>query len=244
MTHFCHFLTSKVTFWGVRPMVKNRKIPLFLRWLKAQVDRSDPIGHLAYDTFRDSCCLPYLFSPGSFFRHMERKHGVDDLDCYAERGRSILSKWGEKFLKAVENLKSPPVLLALQEPYGYGELNTWKAWCPFCVDWHIHLAGSKLTVPLCHVERSPLLKTGYRLKVFRKPNYAVQIQKRQSVSPKLRFNVLKRDGFSCQYCGVKAPTSELRVDHRIPASGGGSDDPSNLVTACHTCNAGKGKHPL
>lgn len=54
-----------------------------------------------------------------------------------------------------------------------------------------------------------------------------------------RFRILIRDGFACQYCGKKAPETELHVDHRHPRSKGGADTDDNLVTACITCNSGK-----
>lgn len=59
------------------------------------------------------------------------------------------------------------------------------------------------------------------------------------MSKRLRFEVLKRDGFRCRYCGANAASSLLHVDHVIPVSGGGSSDPENLVTACSECNLGK-----
>lgn len=60
-----------------------------------------------------------------------------------------------------------------------------------------------------------------------------------AVSKRLRFEILRRDGFRCRYCGLTAASAELRVDHVIPEALGGTDDPSNLVTACEPCNTGK-----
>lgn len=60
-----------------------------------------------------------------------------------------------------------------------------------------------------------------------------------AVSKRLRFEILRRDGYTCRYCGAKAPDVTLRVDHVIPVALGGSDEPSNLVTACEPCNTGK-----
>jgi HNH endonuclease len=57
---------------------------------------------------------------------------------------------------------------------------------------------------------------------------------------RLRFEILRRDGYTCRYCGAQAPDVPLTVDHVIPRALGGSDDPTNLITACHDCNAGKG----
>ena len=49
---------------------------------------------------------------------------------------------------------------------------------------------------------------------------------------KKRRQVMKRDGYICQYCGAKAK----HVDHVIPFSRGGSDELDNLVAACAHCN--------
>ena len=57
---------------------------------------------------------------------------------------------------------------------------------------------------------------------------------------KLRFEVFKRDGFACKYCGAGAEDGmKLNIDHIIPVSRGGTNDMDNLITACHLCNAGK-----
>lgn len=55
----------------------------------------------------------------------------------------------------------------------------------------------------------------------------------------LRFQVLKRDNNTCQYCGSRPPFAVLEVDHKIPRSRGGTDDLDNLVTSCFNCNRGK-----
>lgn len=56
-----------------------------------------------------------------------------------------------------------------------------------------------------------------------------------------RYNVFKRDGNACQYCGS---TKELTLDHVIPKSKGGKSTWTNLVTACKKCNAKKGDFKL
>lgn len=60
------------------------------------------------------------------------------------------------------------------------------------------------------------------------------------ISPTLRFKIFVRDDFQCVYCGATPDQVELRVDHVHPVAAGGTNDPDNLVTACHDCNAGKG----
>ena len=52
-----------------------------------------------------------------------------------------------------------------------------------------------------------------------------------------RKNVLRRDGFRCQYCNQR---ERLTVDHVIPRSRGGRDQWTNLVAACIRCNNKKG----
>lgn len=62
---------------------------------------------------------------------------------------------------------------------------------------------------------------------------------RKPLSKKQRFEVLKRDRFTCQYCGRQAPDVVLNVDHIKPVSKGGTNDITNLVTSCFDCNQGK-----
>lgn len=64
-----------------------------------------------------------------------------------------------------------------------------------------------------------------------------------AISRRLRFEILRRDNHACRYCGRRAPDVELTVDHVIPTTLGGSDDPSNLVAACSDCNSGKSSVP-
>ena len=64
------------------------------------------------------------------------------------------------------------------------------------------------------------------------------------VSRALRFEVFKRDGFRCAYCGRTPPQVILEVDHIDPHSLGGSDDINNLITSCFDCNRGKRNIPL
>ena len=65
-----------------------------------------------------------------------------------------------------------------------------------------------------------------------------------AITKRLRFEVFKRDGFQCQYCGKKSPQVVLELDHIIPKKEGGGENPENLTTACFDCNRGKGKELL
>lgn len=68
--------------------------------------------------------------------------------------------------------------------------------------------------------------------------------KRVGISKKLRFEILRRDGSACRYCGRCAPEVRIEVDHIVPVALGGTNDLLNLVAACEDCNSGKGARRL
>lgn len=67
-----------------------------------------------------------------------------------------------------------------------------------------------------------------------------------TLSVRSRFEVFKRDAFTCRYCGQTPDTEgvKLEVDHITPRSAGGSDEITNLVTSCWACNSGKSDKSL
>jgi 5-methylcytosine-specific restriction endonuclease McrA len=66
-------------------------------------------------------------------------------------------------------------------------------------------------------------------KMIKRPRPTVRLTKRE---------VLRRDEFTCQYCGQKV--NLLTVDHVIPRHMGGKHSWDNLVAACPACNHHKG----
>jgi 5-methylcytosine-specific restriction endonuclease McrA len=94
----------------------------------------------------------------------------------------------------------------------------------------------------------------------------------RSASSKLKAKIYTEDGYRCRYCGVRVvlpdaclifrqafPELDVRTDrelhavfyalkatydHVIPHSLGGRTNRSNLVTACQSCNYGKGLRTL
>jgi hypothetical protein len=67
----------------------------------------------------------------------------------------------------------------------------------------------------------------------------------EGVSHTLRFQVLLRDRFTCQYCGAKAPQARVEVEHIVPPKqGGAATNPANLICSCRECNRGKGTKQL
>ena len=68
----------------------------------------------------------------------------------------------------------------------------------------------------------------------------IKMKTPRTVSNRLRFKVLMRDNFTCQYCGkTQQDGVKLEVDHIIAYSNGGETIFENLRTACWSCNNGK-----
>jgi 5-methylcytosine-specific restriction endonuclease McrA len=70
-------------------------------------------------------------------------------------------------------------------------------------------------------------------RMVRRPRPSVHLTKRE---------VLRRDNFTCQYCGQHA--AYLTVDHVLPRRLGGDYAWDNLVAACPNCNHHKGGRTL
>ncbi|GAA6196674.1 hypothetical protein NBRC116598_21180 [Pseudophaeobacter arcticus] len=65
---------------------------------------------------------------------------------------------------------------------------------------------------------------------------------RAAISLATQSAVHQRDGRMCVYCGcIEGP---FHIDHLWPVSKGGSNDPSNLVVSCASCNLSKGGKSL
>lgn len=60
-----------------------------------------------------------------------------------------------------------------------------------------------------------------------------------AVSKRTRYEILRRDQYTCRFCGASAPQVLLEIDHVVPRTAGGTDAPANLQVLCEDCNAGK-----
>ncbi|MGI6496688.1 MAG: HNH endonuclease [Kiritimatiellia bacterium] len=97
---------------------------------------------------------------------------------------------------------------------------------------------------LSHNDSSELKPGQYMLK--KKPVLKERPQFARTISAKLRAEVLDRNGFTCQMCGLTPGETDpatgrpvrLHVGHIKDKSLGGKDELSNLRTLCSTCNQG------
>lgn len=95
-----------------------------------------------------------------------------------------------------------------------------------------------------HNDSTDLKPGEYRLEEV--PSLAANPRRQRSISQRTRAEVLDRDGFTCQMCGLGAGERDpvtgrpvrLHIAHVVDKSLGGSDEPSNLRTFCSTCNQG------
>lgn len=69
-----------------------------------------------------------------------------------------------------------------------------------------------------------------------------------SFAPHRRMEILERDNWKCQSCGIKVQDeskgkwntpNKCHIDHIIPISKGGNSEPKNLRVLCRTCNLSK-----
>lgn len=99
--------------------------------------------------------------------------------------------------------------------------------------------------PISSNNDSADLKPGqYRLDVH--PGDTPNVRFKRGISQKLRAEVLDRNGFTCQMCGLTpgdvdpetGRKARLHIGHIVDKSLGGKDELSNLRTLCSTCNQG------
>jgi hypothetical protein len=67
------------------------------------------------------------------------------------------------------------------------------------------------------------------------------------IRPEKRLAIYLRDDLACAWCGRGIEEEEvacLTLDHLRPHSKGGSNEASNLVTACRRCNSARGDRAM
>ena len=84
---------------------------------------------------------------------------------------------------------------------------------------HIRTVREQIPIP-------SIIRLSYMVK---RPRPIVKLNKQE---------IFRRDGYTCQYCGVRPARPTL--DHVVPRHLGGEHSWENLVTACPSCNLRKG----
>ncbi len=126
----------------------------------------------------------------------------------------------------VTNVRRALVLMYCGAAHAFdeGELydfSAWRAVHPSSHEPNIPIIGGLLRVPrVVHLTRYDL-----------RPRAAIRLTRR---------NLMFRDQFQCQYCGLSPGPHDLNIDHVFPRSRGGAASWENLVTSCRTCNLRKG----
>ena len=74
----------------------------------------------------------------------------------------------------------------------------------------------------------------------------VDATRKYTLSPTVRRKIIMRDRMHCRWCGAPGQSPDIgpdgrkwHIDHVLARARGGSDDESNLVLACATCNLAK-----
>ncbi len=94
----------------------------------------------------------------------------------------------------------------------------------------IEHADGAIRTPAKSFPRPSVIRLVY---LIRRPRPRVRLTRRE---------IFIRDGYTCQYCGLK--TKDLTLDHVVPRHKGGKHSWDNLVSACRSCNHRKGGKTL
>src|SRR5712691_4187527 len=93
----------------------------------------------------------------------------------------------------------------------------------------LHFTNAKRAVTLLLAGKAESVESSPR--VIRSPSVAFN-----------KKNILRRDGYTCQYCSRRG--EKLTVDHVMPRSRGGQTTWTNVVAACLRCNLFKGNRTV
>jgi 5-methylcytosine-specific restriction endonuclease McrA len=80
-----------------------------------------------------------------------------------------------------------------------------------------------------------------KTRVYRQQRRARELNAEGSFTAEDVARIFAEQGGRCAYCGEER---KLTIDHKKPLSRGGSNDLSNLVGACRSCNSRKGAREL
>lgn len=112
----------------------------------------------------------------------------------------------------------------------------------------LRVCGARRAVVLLFTGKAERIEDSRR--VFRSPSTVLVVPTvirlhsfvRKPMPPSVSFNkknILKRDAFTCQYCG-RDGGERMTIDHVVPKSLGGRTVWENVVSCCRACNLRKG----
>ena len=115
----------------------------------------------------------------------------------------------------------------------------------------LHFTNAKRAITLLLSGKADIVETSPR--VIRSPSRTFHLPAvirlaayiRKPLLERVAFNkknILRRDGYTCQYCRRRG--EKLTVDHVMPRSRGGQTTRVNVVAACLKCNLQKGNRTL
>ncbi len=111
----------------------------------------------------------------------------------------------------------------------------------------LHVCGARRALILLFTGKAERVEDGNR--ALRSPSLVFVIPSvirlhryiNRPVRPAISFtkkNILKRDAYTCQYCGRNGG-ERMTIDHVVPKSLGGRTVWENVVSACRACNLKK-----
>jgi len=114
----------------------------------------------------------------------------------------------------------------------------------------INVCNTKRAMGLILAGKAQVLENGRGVihtvsRTFERPSVIRLVYMVHRPRPRVRLckrEILRRDGYRCQYCGRKM--RNLTIDHVVPRHRGGEYSWHNLVAACPQCNRKKGGRTL
>ena len=110
----------------------------------------------------------------------------------------------------------------------------------------LHVCSTRRALMLVHIEKAEIILNGRGIIRSSSAEFEIpsvirlgyMIKRPRPRVPLSKREILRRDDFTCQYCGRRTHT--LTLDHVVPRHLGGGHSWENLVAACANCNRRKG----
>jgi 5-methylcytosine-specific restriction endonuclease McrA len=114
----------------------------------------------------------------------------------------------------------------------------------------INVCSTKRAMGLILADKATVVENGRGVirtisRAYERPSVIRLIYMVRRPRPRVRLckrEILRRDGYRCQYCGRES--GQLTLDHIVPRYRGGGHSWKNLVAACPQCNRRKGGRTL